>query len=266
MNKYSFYLNVILKSFKIQYIYLSQVFSKILFCILSYLIQMYIWKSVTASSSNFALNFGYMNRYILVSSLIGVFIAFDMSYIPIIEEKVKRGEIAIELSKPYNYIVYLFCEYLGKCMFKFFFNAIPLFLLMTAIGNVFNFKFIDLLCFIPSLILAILMFFLLSVLFGFLSLLFVHVGNLHIIIDSSITLFSGSMIPLEMIPDRFKFIYELLPFQYFFYYPISIFLGRLSSSHILRVYLSQIVWILILILLTRFLYYYGQKRLQDFGG
>ena len=84
MRRMNYYCKVMMNSFKTQYVYKAQVLSKILFCILSYLIQMYIWKSVNSASETALYNIEYMSGYVLISSMISVFVAFDMSYIPII--------------------------------------------------------------------------------------------------------------------------------------------------------------------------------------
>ena len=51
MEKVIYYYKIMLNSFKTQYIYKAQVISKILFCILLYQIQMYIWKSVNLANN-----------------------------------------------------------------------------------------------------------------------------------------------------------------------------------------------------------------------
>ncbi len=260
-----YYFLVAVKAFKAQTIYRSQVISKILYSILLYLIQMYIWKSVNMSSAAEYVNIEYMSGYILLSSLISVFIAFDMNYIPIIELKVKNGTISEDLTKPNGFLLFHFFEYFGRCAFKLCFNVVPivLFFVVTRQSAMIDLAFLA--YYVPAVVGAMLIFFLINAICGMLSFWFVSVGNLHIIIDSSITLFSGSIIPLWLIPDKFKFVYEILPFKYLFYYPISILLGRLYKTQIYSVYAYQIVWCLVLAIISAIVYKNGIKKLQILG-
>ncbi len=265
MNKVIYYFNVMIKSFKAQYVYKAQVVSKILYCILLYLIQMHIWQSVNESSGSTFYNIDYMSGYVLISSIIGVFIAFDMNYIPIIESKVRMGTISDELTKPISFLAFNFFEYLGKCLFKFLFNAIPLclFFIIYNVKIAINYSFIG--YFLLALTFSIFIFFLINVICGMLSFWFVSIGNLHIIIDSSITLFSGAIIPLWLVPTNMQFFFEVLPFKYLFYYPITIFLGLLDRNQIYDVYLRQLLWAVLLFIIARIIYYFGIKKVQIFG-
>lgn len=265
MRKTIYYYKVMIKSFKTQYIYKSQVLSKILYCIISYLIQMYIWESVNLASNVNIYNSEYMSGYVLISSVISVFIAFDMNYIPVIESKVRSGSIGNELTKPASFLLYNFFEYLGKCIFKMLFNAVPLCVFFLICGVKTRIVLNNIFPFMISLLLALSIFFLLSVILGMLSFWFMAIGNLHIIIDSSITLFSGSIIPLWLIPEKVKFLFELLPFKYLFYYPISIMLDLIEGCRIFDIYIGQLLWIVALLMVAYITYSFGIKKLHILG-
>lgn len=265
MKKTIYYFKILVNSFKTQYVYKAQVLSKILFCILSYLIQMHIWKSVNLANEVALYNIEYMSGYVLISSIISVFVAFDMNYIPVVEAKVRSGSISEELVRPINFLTYNFFEYLGKCLFKFLFNVVPLCVFFSLLKVSVNLQWVNVVFFCIALLFAISIFYLLNMICGMLSFWFVSIGNLHIIIDSSITLFSGSIIPLWLIPEKFACMFEILPFKYLFYYPISIFLGLVNSQQIIQVFLYDIVWSVGLFVLAIFIYLKGIKRLQILG-
>lgn len=266
MNKILFYFKVIGKSFKSQYVYVTQIYSKILYSIISYSIQMYVWNSIDMLQINKKYDMVYMSSYVLLSSIIGTFIAFDTNYIPVVESKVKNGDIGTELSKPYSFLYYTFCEYLGKCWFKLIFNAVPLYIFARLLGMNFDFNRRSILFFSISVILAMLIFFLICINCGLLSFWFVSIGNMHIIIDSCITLFSGAIIPLWLIPEKFLFVYDMLPFKYLYYYPIAICINTINVGEAFHIYLFQLVWICILSFSACVIYSRGLKRLQVLGG
>lgn len=265
MKKAIYYFKILINSFKTQYIYKAQVLSKILFCILLYLIQMYIWKSVNLANDTELYNIEYMSGYVLISSIISVFIAFDMNYIPVIEAKVRSGSIGEELVRPVNFLSYNFFEYLGKCLFKLLFNVIPLCIFFALFGITAKIQLTNIGYFCVAILFAVSIFFLMNMICGMLSFWFLTIGNLHIIIDSSITLFAGSVIPLWLIPEKYYFIFEVLPFKYLFYYPISIFLGLIDGTQIVYIFLSEIIWAVCLFALAVFIYSRGIRKLQILG-
>lgn len=264
-SKITYYFQVVLKSYKAQATYRAQVFSKILYTVLLFLIQMYIWKSVNMANSVEIVNIDYMESYVLFSSLISVFIAFDMNYIPIIESKVKNGTISEELTRPVSFLLFNFLEYIGRCLFKFCFNAIPLMVIYFFIGSSNKIDFSLLGYYLIAIVGAVIIFFFINAICGMLSFWFVSIGGLHIIIDSSITLFSGAIIPLWLVPDYFRIFVEFLPFKYLFYYPISIMLGLQDKANIFMIYRSQALWGISLCLLSFIIYRKGIKRLQILG-
>ena len=265
MKRRIYYFKILLNSFKTQYVYKVQVLSKIFFCILLYSIQLYIWKSVNVASETELYNIEYMSGYVLISSIISVFVAFDMNYIPIVEAKVRSGSIGEELIRPVNFLIYNFFEYLGKCLFKFIFNALPLCVFFSLFKVSVNIHLANIGFFCMAVMFAVSIFFLINMICGMLSFWFLSIGNLHIIIDSSITLFSGSIIPLWLIPEKFTFVYEILPFKYLYYYPISIILGLVNVQKIVRIFLYEIIWTAGLFVLAVFIYNKGIKKLQILG-
>lgn len=265
-NKLLFGFFVVRNSFLSQYTYRWQVLSKIVYGILLYVTQLFIWKSVNASVPKPIYNWETMSVYVMLSSIIGVFVAFDTNYIPVIGERVRSGDIALDLLKPCAMFYLLFCQYLGKCLFKFLFQFISQFLVILIISRAaFSIPLVNVAFFSVSVFLSILLFFALSMVLGILSFWVVSVGNLHIFLDSSITLFAGSIIPIWMIPEQLRWFYEILPFQYLFYKPISICLNTIELSNVCLIYAIQVGWIVALLAIAAVLYQRGIKKLTLFG-
>lgn len=266
-SKAAYYWKVVEKTYKTQCVYRIQVISKIIYSVLLYSIQMYIWRSVGANAAGMSDEFGGMQTYIVISSIIGVFISFDSNVIPVIGERIRTGKIGLELTKPHNFCIYIFSEYLGKSIFKLLYSAVPLMILFAVINRGrLALRAEYMLPFAVSLILAMLLFFGLCICMGMLSFWLVTIGNLHIILDSMITLFSGSVIPLWLIPTRLVVVYNCLPFKYLFYDPISICMGNTSFSEIVDIYVGQTIWIFIFFMLAFVIYRKGYRHIQHFGG
>lgn len=76
---------------------------------------------------------------------------------------------------------------------------------------------------------------------------------------------SGEAFPLDIFPALAQQIFSFLPFSYFIFYPLQIYLGRLSDPQILTVFSAQLVWIIILYLLSQRLYKKGLKIYGAYG-
>ena len=78
-------------------------------------------------------------------------------------------------------------------------------------------------------------------------------------------MFSGQFVPLQLMPRLVQQIAGYLPFAMFKYIPIQIILGRLSAQEITRAYLVGIFWLLISILLFRWIWREGVKKFSAVG-
>lgn len=259
------YSHIVKNSFKTECIYKSQIYSKILYTILLYLIQMYIWEAVGMDEVE-TYN---MRLYIILSSCISIFIAYDTNYIPYFGEKIISGELGIYFCKPIDLRLNLFCEYMGTCIFRLLFNIFPMIIVFVWLnrGEVDSSKLfpVNIVYFAISGFMAIILYFILSMCLGMLSFWVISIGNLHILLDSTITLFSGSIIPLWLIPNELLKIYEVLPFKYLYYYPISLGCGT-SDMSFGFVVMHQLVWCVVLGLVSQILYKWGCTKFQDYGG
>lgn len=109
------YFQIVRNSFKTECIYKTQIYSKVLYTVLLYLIQMYIWKAIDLKEAS---EYG-MQLYVMLSSCISIFIAYDTNYIPYFGEKIISGELGMYFCKPIDLRLNLFCEYIGTCIFRF---------------------------------------------------------------------------------------------------------------------------------------------------
>lgn len=88
---------------------------------------------------------------------------------------------------------------------------------------------------------------------------------LRYIVFMLLSFLSGESFPLDIFPSLAQKIFSFLPFSYFIFYPLQIYLGRLSDSQILTVFLAQFTWIFILSLLSQRLYRKGLKIYGAYG-
>ncbi|MCG3203584.1 MAG: hypothetical protein KCHDKBKB_00254 [Elusimicrobia bacterium] len=77
---------------------------------------------------------------------------------------------------------------------------------------------------------------------------------------------AGAYFPVDILPAAAQRIISLLPFPYLVFYPLSIYLERLSGAEILSALLHQVVWIGILGVLMSQLWKVGLRHYAAEGG
>jgi len=79
-------------------------------------------------------------------------------------------------------------------------------------------------------------------------------------------LFSGRLVPLELMPAWAQSIANFLPFQWTFYFPIEVLLGRVSLTDLGWGFLAQVAWIVGGYMLIMLVWKRAIKRFTAVGG
>jgi len=77
---------------------------------------------------------------------------------------------------------------------------------------------------------------------------------------------AGAYFPLDVLPATIQSVIKLTPFPYLLYYPISIFLGKLSYIESIRVILISTLWLFAVFSVTKFVWNKGLKAYEAWGG
>lgn len=67
-------------------------------------------------------------------------------------------------------------------------------------------------------------------------------------------------------PIWLQHITNAMPFQSMVHFPVSVFLGNLSTNEMLRGFLFQASWIIILLILSKLIYRMAIKKVTIAGG
>lgn len=84
--------------------------------------------------------------------------------------------------------------------------------------------------------------------------------------DFSAALLGGAYFPLNLYPAWVQTVSSYLPWRYFFYFPLSIFLGQVDPAGMLRGFFWLGFWLLIGGLTYRWILVRGIKKYSAFGG
>lgn len=121
-------------------------------------------------------------------------------------------------------------------------------------------------CYVASLVMGFVLGFFLEACIGLISFWFLEVTSLLFVYMLFSFFLSGHMFPLDMLPEPWNTIVEWLPLRYLAYFPAAIFLGKIQGVDLVLGLVIEVVWIVIFIALTRFMFARGVRRYSGFGG
>jgi ABC-2 type transport system permease protein len=184
-----------------------------------------------------------------------------------IAETVQTGQIATDLSRPFDYQLYWLAQDLGRAAFQLLARSLPQFL---AGALFFNLAMPSdpwiWLALIPSLFLAVV------VSFGWRFILNLtafwltdHRGVAGIAILAAMVL-SGFLVPVAMFPDAVRVAVYLMPFASMVAIPIDIFLGKLRGLDLVGALALQSFWAIVGLWLGRLVLAAGLRKLVVQGG
>lgn len=233
------------------------------------LVQVYIWRTLISDTDKLAsgtqiINLRDMITYVIISAGISIFM--EQSVISKMDLKIKSGEIAMDLIKPFSYKGFQFSEMFATSLCRVFIEFIPLLVISMAL---FGFYFPDIkyfLFFTLALINGIIINFLIAYIVGLVGFWYISIGHLNNLLFTLIRLFSGAIVPLWFFPKILYTISLILPFRFMYFVPISIYLEKLSLIETIYIISQQYLWIFFLLILEKILWKKGINKLVVQGG
>jgi ABC-2 type transport system permease protein len=122
------------------------------------------------------------------------------------------------------------------------------------------------LAFVVSLGMGFLLGFFLEATIGMIGFWFLEVSSLLFIYMLFNFFFSGHMFPLDILPEPWRSLVDLLPLKYLAYFPAAVFLGKVSGQELWVGLAIQAGWVLLCILACRTAMQAGFRRYSGFGG
>jgi len=178
---------------------------------------------------------------------------------------VKSGDIAIYLCRPINFIKSLLFEEFGTKVINFFVFFILVFVMTFFLGLPYPTGSI-LGIFIIYGLLLIFFDIILYTIIGGLSFWLVEIWGVRASISQVLSILSGRILPLSLFPAWMQSFLAFTPFLYLEYTFASIYLGKLSIEEALRAMGIFVFWIILLLLLLKFVFNKGFRKLESFGG
>lgn len=260
------YIEFMKKSFQQQFVYRSNTIIRICTSFIYLFITVSIWTALYRGQGVVdGVSLQEMLTYILMSQLMGGLVMLRVSRY--VAARASSGIVSIDLIRPVSLKLCAIFDSLGSALFNFVVFALPMVIIGALIwGFVMPTQLYQWLCFIPSLAMATILYSTMEYIMGLTA--FWTKTDFHIswIVGSFMTLFSGSYIPLWFYPKPLKAFADFLPFKYFAFEPINIFLGKASLDEALYIIFIQLLWLLILLFIEGIVWHYAQRVVTVQGG
>jgi len=117
-----------------------------------------------------------------------------------------------------------------------------------------------------SIINGLLIYFLISYLLGMLGFWYMTIWHFKRLLEDTIRVFAGALIPLWFFPQFLVTVSNYLPFKYIYFIPISIYLQKISLAEAQKAIALQFIWLVTLLALEHFVWQKAIKKLVIQGG
>ena len=260
------YLYIIKTTFNDSLTYLSSLLLRFVGFLIIIFVLITLWDFIYSDGTNIIKGYTFNNMiwYLLLTETIS-FTTNSKIARNEVSKDIKTGNIAYQINKPYNYIIYIICRYIADTILRFITIAIIAIILgLLFAGSISNFNIITLLSAIPIYFFAILIMGLISILISLSSFWVEESKPFHNIYSKFILIF-GIFFPIEMFPKLVGNILKYTPVYSVSYGPASLIINY-SFKSFLSILLSQTITILIVIALIAIVYKKGVRNLNVNGG
>ena len=194
---------------------------------------------------------------------------------------IREGAISQFLLKPIDYLWYRFCLFLSGRLAFIMMAAVPLAVFIFCFRSYFVLPANETAAIvfpISSFLTALLQFFI-SYGMAMLAFWLLEISTFIFILFAFEYIASGHMFPLDLLPAAFvhagvspaaaQGFYNfmmLTPFPYQLYFPVSVYMGKITGPALWNGLMVQFIWVLLSYSFARFMWRRGVKKYSAFGG
>ncbi|MGX7024472.1 ABC transporter permease [Vagococcus hydrophili] len=231
---------------------------------------LFIWNLVYSSTDSGViegLNYQEIILYTIISMITTQFMVLDNDFQ--IAGDIQDGNLAYELVRPVSYITKLFFQGIARSTTSIVLVGVP-----SIIGVIIYLSQQESLAialsraclFLIIVTLSVGLMFCVNLLFGYSAFYLNYSWGFLLFKGTFISLLSGALFPLAMLPESIRGFFLKTPFQYMLYFPTMVFLGKLSPEEIVTNLIIQVIWLGIFILLCVVFWRHAIKTITINGG
>lgn len=248
--------------------YLTNFIGNIMYMPINLLILYIVWKSIFISLNINSLNgftFNELFSYYFIIKLINYSTGYFNGLSYTIWSDITKGTISKFLCRPINYIKYNLSYGIGFIVHNLI-VCIPILIIGSYLLEIKHLSILSIICFIISFILALLITFYLYFFIGILTFWTESIFGIRDLIINIGLIFSGSLVPLEFLPNFIGKCGNILPFNSMLYVPTSIYLNKIDNIIMYKSIGIQIIWAIILYVIVKIVWSKGVRRFEAQGG
>lgn len=248
--------------------YRAEAFVWFLYDFMPPLMMLFLWLAAFESQSTV----GGFDRSTMLGYTLGTMVVRTLLVTHVewaISEEVRLGKLSTHLVRPFNPWLFWFCDQIA-------WKGMRALLLLPVFAGCVVWLAPELgtprleLSLLPPLVLAIAMGFVLSFFIkaciGFAAFWVTDVFGLMALFDVVTWIVGGTLIPIDLLPSWLQTFAAFLPFQYIYYLPLSIALGRMEAADAWRWVALEAGWTVVMGLLAYSLWRRGLVRYEAVGG
>lgn len=247
--------------------YKGRVVWGLLYGLISVLPQVFLWQALYVGKGEVAgATLADMMTYVVLTNLVGI--VANAGGASDLEQRMKSGQICIDLLRPANIRLLFVAQNLGSMVGGVLLQGLPMFALTVAIvgGILPPASWAAFGCFVLTTLMAMGIQIALQLFLGTLAFWFLNTFLVDWLLDFSWLVLSGAVVPLWFLPGWMVTVAQALPFQAARFIPVAVYLGKIPVSEVPRALITQGLWIVGLLTLQTVLWRRGLRRIVIFGG
>ena len=249
--------------------YRTNFFFRALFNLVPLIAAIAMWRAIFGTSNRTIAGYqlAEMLSYYLIVTVVEITTAVTEDEWQIATD-IKDGTIGQFLVRPIDYLRYRLCLFSANRVIYTAITVVPVTALIlwnckylvapAGIVAAFLFGF--------SLCLSALLQFLLAYLTALLAFWVLEISTFSFMLLAAQRLASGEMFPLDLLPNGLRDLLMLTPFPYCMFFPVSVYMGRLSSMNVAHGLVAQVVWIATMLGLVQLVWRRGLATYTAVGG
>lgn len=260
------YLDIIRIRFLMMLAYRVNYYSGIIIYAINIGAYYFLWKAIFGSNETLG---GFtvlqMTTYVAVSWMARAFYFNNLDRE--IANEIKDGSVAVQMIRPYNYLLVKIMQGLGEGIFRLVLFSVPGMVIVSLLFDItLPTDWQVWLIFMVMIFLSFLINSQINILTGLFAFFVENNEGLMRMKRVAVDLLSGLIIPLSFFPGWAMTVLEWLPFQAITYLPASVFTGRVIGDAVGDALLVQLVWFAVLIVPMFIMWRAARKRLFVQGG
>ena len=228
--------------------------------IISILITYFLWSAIYSGKT---VLFNYtakeMFTYIVLLAFLNGVVLSTQTFR--VAEEINNGSLSNYLIRPINYIKYNLFRDLADKSVNTFFSVLETALMLSLSKPPFIFQhdMTLILLFILSVVIAVGLYFFISLILSFIGFWSREVWAPRFIFFIIVAFLAGTYFPLDIVPSVVYSVIQFLPFTYLVFFPLKIYLGHITTPFLLMGFSVSIIWLFILYGFTKFIWSKGLK-------